>query len=63
MIITRHRLVGSTPSKFHHRSKTKLYYWLFVLMLGQIVSTPTFAEEKRYEANWDSLDARPTPEW
>jgi len=35
----------------------------FNSLLGSILTPPTFAEEKKYEATWESIDSRDTPRW
>jgi len=46
--------------------KRSIYYLIIAILLVCVSSTPLFSIEEdrvRYEANWESLDRRPMPEW
>lgn len=36
---------------------------LFIMLLGMLCSMNVFAEDKKYEATWESIDSRKVPQW
>ena len=39
------------------------FFLILIIVLFSVTIQSTFSQDKKYKANWESIDSRPVPEW